>query len=133
MASEQHIQQEIRLALSRGNTRLWRNNVGALRDQSGRMVTFGLGPGSSDLVGFTRVRVTPEMVGQTVAVFTAIEVKAEKGQARPDQQAWLDHVQAAGGRAGIARSVADAQAIITGEHQRSAVTMPRCSTPLSQA
>jgi hypothetical protein len=114
MASEQTIQQQIRLACSRGQTRLWRNNVGRLLDQQGRMVTFGLCPGSADLVGFTTVTITPEMVGQTVAIFTAVEVKAERGRATPQQTAWLEHVRSAGGRAGIARSVDDARCIIMG-------------------
>jgi len=32
---------------------------------------------SSDLIGFTKVVITPDMVGKTVAIFTAIEVKKE--------------------------------------------------------
>lgn len=115
MASEQTVQQQIRLACSRGATRLWRNNVGRLLDQSGRPVAFGLCPGSADLVGFTTMTIGPEHVGQTVAVFTAVEVKAERGRPTPLQTAWLEHVSAAGGRAGIARSVADAQRIISGQ------------------
>jgi hypothetical protein len=34
--TEQQIQQQIRIACSRGPVRLWRNNVGALRDENGR-------------------------------------------------------------------------------------------------
>jgi hypothetical protein len=113
--SEQAIQQQIRLACSRGATRLWRNNVGRLLDQQGRMVTFGLCPGSADLVGFTTIEITPDMVGTTVAIFTAVEVKAARGRPTPQQTAWLDHVRAAGGRAGIARSVDDATRIVTGQ------------------
>lgn len=116
MASEQTIQQQIRLACSRGPVRLWRNNVGRLLDQSGRPVAFGLCPGSADLVGFTTITVTPDMVGQRIAVFAAVEVKAERGRPTPQQTAWLEHVTAAGGRAGIARSVEDAERIIAGQH-----------------
>jgi hypothetical protein len=111
--SEQQIQQQIRLACSRGPTRLWRNNVGRLLDQSGRPVAFGLCPGSADLVGFTTVTITPDMVGQQVAVFAAVEVKAPAGRPTPQQTAWLEHVSAAGGLAGIARSVEEAQAILS--------------------
>jgi hypothetical protein len=114
MASEQTIQQQIRLACSKGAARLWRNNTGKLLDQHGRMVTFGLCKGSADLVGYTTVEVTPEMVGQRLAVFTAVEVKAERGRPTPEQIAWLEHIKAAGGKAGIARSVAEAFRIITG-------------------
>jgi hypothetical protein len=48
------------------------------------------------------------MVGQQVAVFTSIEVKTATGRLRPEQQQWLDAVQAAGGIAGVARSVDEA-------------------------
>ena len=74
-------------------------------------VRYGLQPGSSDLIGWTIRTVTPEMVGQQVAVFTSIEVKTPTGRLRPEQQQWLDAVQAAGGIAGVARSVEDAQAL----------------------
>jgi hypothetical protein len=128
--SEQAIQQQIRLACSRGSVRLWRNNVGRLLDQHGRMVTFGLCPGSADLVGYSTVTVTPEMVGQRLAVFTAVEVKAERGRPTPEQTAWLEHVSNAGGRAGIARSVPEALRIILGQHQCSSNPMQQCTPPV---
>ena len=52
------------------------------------------------------------MVGQQVAVFTSIEVKAASGRLRPEQRQWLDAVQAAGGIGGVARSVDDARALL---------------------
>ena len=107
-ASEQQIQQEIRIACGTGDTRLFRNNTGTLRDQNGRPVQFGLCKGSADLIGWKRVTITPDMVGSTVAVFVSIEVKTPTGRLRPEQQQWLDAVQAAGGIAGVARSVEDA-------------------------
>ena len=110
--SEQTIQQEIRIACSNGDTRLFRNNTGTLRDQNGRPVQFGLCKGSADLIGWKRVTVTEEMVGTTVAVFTSIEVKTATGRLRPEQRQWLDAVQAAGGIAGVARSVGDAEALL---------------------
>lgn len=113
MPSEQTIQQHIRLACSSGNCRLFRNNTGTLKDANGRPVQFGLCKGSADLIGWTTRTITPEMVGTQVAVFTSIEVKAPTGRLRPEQQAWLDAVQAAGGVAGVARSVADAQQLLT--------------------
>jgi len=113
MASEQTIQQHIRLACSSGNCRLFRNNTGTLKDQHGRPVQFGLCKGSADLIGWTTRTVTQDMVGTQVAVFTSIEVKTPTGRLRPEQQAWLDAVQAAGGVAGVARSVADAQQLLT--------------------
>lgn len=114
--SEQRIQQHIRLACSRGPVRLFRNNTGTLRDQHGRPVSFGLCKGSADLIGWRTVTVTPDMVGTQVAVFLSIEVKTPTGRLRPEQQQWLDAVQAAGGIAGVARSVDDAQRLTTGDH-----------------
>jgi hypothetical protein len=110
--TEQQIQQHIRLTCSTGSTRLFRNNTGTLRDQHGRPVSFGLCKGSADLIGWTTKNITPEMVGQQVAVFTSIEVKAASGRLRPEQRQWLDAVQAAGGIGGVARSVDDAKALL---------------------
>lgn len=112
MATEQQIQQAIRLKLSKGRCRLWRNNTGALRDANGQLIRFGLCSGSSDLVGLTAVTITPDMVGQQVAVFTAIEVKAERGRPTAEQEAFLAMVTHFGGKAGIARSIEDAERII---------------------
>jgi hypothetical protein len=112
--TEQAIQQRIRLALSRGPVRLFRNNTGALRDERGQLVRYGLCQGSADLIGLTTVTITPDMVGQTVAVFTAIEVKAPRGRVTPEQAAFLAMVRQAGGRAGIARTIEDAQRITDG-------------------
>ena len=111
--SEQSIQQHIRLACSTGDTRLFRNNTGTLRDQHGRPVQFGLCKGSADLIGYRTITITPEMVGQQVAVFLSIEVKTPTGRIRPEQQQWLETIQAAGGIAGVARSVEDALRIVT--------------------
>jgi hypothetical protein len=115
MPSEQQIQQHIRIACSTGDTRLFRNNTGTLRDQHGRPVSFGLCKGSADLIGYRTITITPDMVGQQVAVFTSIEVKTPTGRIRPEQQAWLDTIQAAGGIAGVARSVEDALRIMTAQ------------------
>jgi hypothetical protein len=111
---ETNIQQRIRLALgTRQDVRLFRNQVGQLPDpRTGRPVQFGLAKGSADLVGWKTIEVTPDMVGQQVAVFTSIEVKTPKGRATPYQQAWLQSVEKAGGIAGIARSVEDAVQIL---------------------
>ena len=112
--SEQQIQQRIRLALSKGTTRLWRNNTGCLRDERGQLVRFGLCPGSSDLIGYRTVTITPDMVGQQVAVFAAVEVKAPRGRPTQEQTAFLEHITAAGGIAGIARSVEEAAGLLEG-------------------
>ena len=110
-SDELAIQNAIRLEHGAGPARLWRNNTGALKDQAGRLVRYGLCPGSSDLIGLRQVVVTPDMVGQTLAVFTAIEVK-DRGRLTPEQQAFLTMVTQAGGLAGVARSPDDARSIL---------------------
>jgi hypothetical protein len=112
--SETHLQQEIRLALgTKPDLRLYRNNCGSLPDpRTGRLVTFGLARGSADLIGWRTVTITPDMVGQQLAVFTSIEVKTPTGRMAPLQANWLDAVQNAGGIAGVARSVTDATNIV---------------------
>ena len=113
--AETDLQQRIRLALGTDpQIRLFRNQVGSLPDpRTGRPVQFGLARGSADLIGWRTITITPEMVGQRLAVFTSIEVKTERGRIRPEQHAWLSVVQGAGGIAGIARSIADASQIIS--------------------
>ena len=112
--AETTLQQQIRLAHgTRTDCRLFRNQVGQLPDpRTGRPVQFGLARGSADLIGWRTITITPEMVGQQLAVFTSIEVKLPNGRVRPEQQAWLDAVQTAGGIAGIARSIRDANEIL---------------------
>jgi hypothetical protein len=116
--SEQSIQQHIRVACSRDNCRLFRNNCGVLRDQRGVPVRYGLQTGSSDLIGWRTTTITPEMVGQRVAVFTSIEVKSTTGRVRQEQQQWLDAVTSAGGIAGVARSVEDAERLLAAKPDR---------------
>jgi hypothetical protein len=110
--TEQQTQQAIRLQLSRGPVRLWRNNTGTLLDRQGRPVQFGLCKGSSDLIGLRTVTVTPEMVGQKLAVFAAVEVKAPNGRVTPEQTAFIETVRGMGGLAGVARSVEDAAGVL---------------------
>jgi hypothetical protein len=113
--AETTLQQQIRLALgTRSDLRLFRNQVGQLPDpRTGRPVQFGLTRGSADLIGWRTVIITPDMVGQRIAVFTSIEVKTPTGRVGSEQQAWLACVQQCGGIAGIARSIADATQIIS--------------------
>lgn len=81
---ESTVQQEVQIQAMHFGCVLLRNNSGACIDTTGRLVRYGLGNtspkqqfASSDLIGFTKVVITPEMVGQTLAVFTALEVKKE--------------------------------------------------------
>ena len=117
-SDELAIQNAIQLSLVGAPARLLRNNVGMLRDATGRPVAYGLGSsggkvvrGPSDLIGWRTITITPDMVGQTVAVFTAIEVK-DHSKPTPEQEAFIATVQAAGGIAGVARSTDDARHIL---------------------
>ncbi len=121
MKSEAAVQQEIRLESARRGWRLWRNNNGACKDENGRLIRYGLANDSakmnqeiksSDLVGITPVIITPEMVGQTVGVFTSIEVKRQgwhyTGTGREAaQKKWIDLVISLGGHSGFAADVED--------------------------
>lgn len=94
------------LRASQLGARLFRNNTGRLR-VGDRWVQYGLCVGSSDLVGWLPVTVTPDMVGTTVALFVAVEAKTPTGTLRPEQRAFLQAVRAAGGLGMVARSTSD--------------------------
>jgi hypothetical protein len=81
-------------------------------DQQGRFVRFGLCKGSSDLIGLRSLEITPEMVGQRVAQFVALEVKTASGVVSSEQRAFLQLVQQLGGVAAVCRSIEQAQAVL---------------------
>lgn len=110
-----------------GDARLFRNNVGTgwvgervrhepdlLVLRNPRPLHAGLCVGSSDLIGWRTITVTPEMVGQQVAVFVAVESKSLRGSAKEAQTNFIEAVRRAGGLAGVARSVEDAREILDG-------------------
>ena len=115
------LQNAIRLALSAEcpDSVMFRNHCGALRSSDGRMVQFGLHPGSPDLVGWRSIEITPDMVGHRAAIFTGIEIKTLTGRIRADQLLFLDRLRCAGGIVGVARSVTEAVSIL-----RTHVTLP---------
>lgn len=114
--SEAAVQNAVRLEAPRRGYMLWRNNCGALLDERGVPVRYGLANDSpamnralksSDLVGWRPTLVTPEMVGSYVAVFCSFEIKeaawAYGGTPREKAQAaWIGLVAKDGG---IARFV----------------------------
>lgn len=73
-----------------------------------RPFSTGLPTGFSDTFGLVPVTITADMVGQTIGVFVAGEIKSPAGKVTPTQQAFLDAVTRNGGRAGVWRSVDDA-------------------------
>lgn len=101
--------------------RVFRNNTGmgwtgqSARTPNGSMIISnprplhaGLTKGSSDLIGWTTVEITPDMVGRKLAVFTAIEVKTAKGRTSDEQANFIQVVQGAGGIAFVTKSPDDA-------------------------
>jgi hypothetical protein len=111
--TEKSLQSLIHRTLSsRPDVRIFRNQVGVYRLEDGRVITSGLCKGSADLVGWQSVTITPEMVGQTVAVFLSVEVKAPKGRARPEQENWAAFVKKAGGKSVIAKSLGEAESVL---------------------
>lgn len=88
--------------------RWFRNNVGRAHTDDGRWIQYGLCVGSSDVIGWTPVVITPAMVGRTLAVFTALECKVGSRGTTADQRAFLSIVEAHGGIAAVVRTLEDA-------------------------
>lgn len=113
---EAYVQSLIRLEAPRVGVRLWRNNVGALKDETGRVVRYGLANESpqlnarlksSDLIGWRSVTICPEHVGRTIAQFVTRECKGPGWRfAGTDrevaQERWLHLVSVDGGDAAFA-------------------------------
>lgn len=97
---EAEIQRDILLAAPGIGCRLMRNNVGVLKDATGRHVTYGVGgTGGADLIGWAQVG--------NQAVFLAVEVKRKGKRPTPEQEAFLSAVRAFGGIGVLAYSVDD--------------------------
>jgi hypothetical protein len=134
--SEAELQHRIRL-LSRGPVRVFRNNVaqawvgqsmritpanaftigqtlrpGDVVVRQARPLHAGLAVGSGDLIGWRSTVITGQHVGQTLAVFTSLELKSAGGRVRPEQRQWAEAVTAHGGIAGIVRSTAEAEQLL---------------------
>lgn len=101
------------LALSKLGARVFRNNVGVAVAPKGGIVRYGLCNGSSDIIGWHTVTITPDMIGKKVAVFVAIETKSEKGRASQEQKNFVERVQEAGGISGIVKSPEEAEVLIS--------------------
>lgn len=93
-------------------------NPGDVLLRGARPFDTGLPPGFADLFGWVNVTITEDMVGQGLPVFLGVEVKSQTGAVRDAQIAFVNAVKRAGGRAGFARSVEDAQDIVRGSHAR---------------
>ena len=128
LRSETQLLSDTMQEFSHGKTRLFRNTVGSgyvgphvyggggsiLITKPSR-ITFGLGTGTSDLIGWQSVTVTPGMVGRTIAQFVSVEGKSETGRVTPEQTAFIATVRTAGGLAGVFRSTDDVRRILAGD------------------
>lgn len=134
---ESNLGKKIRMAVSGGFVRLFRINTGqgwtgnkierfpknhphypgALLIRDPRPFISGTPPGYADYTGWKSVIVTPGMVGQKLAVFTAIEVKTDTGVLTAEQRNFIEQVISAGGVAGVARTPEEARALLDGSHQ----------------
>ena len=81
--------------------------TGALHVIGGTRIRYGLIPGSGDFIGWTERVVTPEMVGQRIAVFTSIETKTMHDNLSARQRMWFGNVKAAGGVVEVWRDTKD--------------------------
>jgi len=106
----------VRLGLERLKKFTHRQSViveaGDVLIHQGRFFDAGLCVGSSDLIGFKSVVITPEMVGTKVAIFLAPEVKTVKGKASPEQINFLNMVNSMGGIAFITTNEAEAEQLV---------------------
>jgi len=114
---ETGIQNEIRLAVAKAGATTFRNITaqgwaGMVADKGQNYVTIanptpliaGLCVGSADVIGWKPVKITKDMIDQTVAVFVALEIKTPVGRASPEQLRFIQAVQRAGGLAGFPTS-----------------------------
>lgn len=97
-----------------GQARTVRVNPGDVLVRKARPFHAGVN-GMSDMGGWVPVEITPDMVGSTVAVYAQIEVKVNTSASK-EQRAWIEAVNAAGGRAGVARTDQDLCDILRGIH-----------------
>lgn len=90
-----------------------KNRDGSITIRNPRPFKSGV-PGMSDLIGWTPVVITPDMVGKTIAVYSAVETKSARGRASEEQKNFVAAVHRAGGKAGIAKVDEDLDAILRG-------------------
>lgn len=72
-----------------------------------RPLHAGLIKGAADLIGFQRVKISPDMVGQELGVFVSIEVKKPGGRVSLEQVAWSAIMTQFNCRHGVAWSEED--------------------------
>lgn len=73
--------------------------------------------GAGDLIGYTKVLITADMVGKTLPVFTTVDAKTDKGRISDDQDSFAHTIADAGGVAGFAWDEESAVEIINRYHR----------------
>jgi hypothetical protein len=116
MKSEHLIQNEIQLALSSENSCVFRTNAGTF--YQGKLV-YSKEFGQRVLINVRTVKGLPEGFSDLIYYgadgdCAFIEVKRRTGAARTAQERFLNRMRQLGHKAGIARSVDDARAIVDG-------------------
>lgn len=91
--------------------RIWVNPGDVLVRQA-RPLHAGI-KGQYDMTGWRSVTITADMVGQTIAQHVEIEAKSGEARETKEQRTWGEAVRAAGGRAGVARTVGDIDRLLT--------------------
>lgn len=122
---------EIRMRASQLGARLFRRNVGmgwignsivfkkaeTVSVRAGDVLIREARPfhngtvGQYDTHGWRTVVITPDMVGKKIAQVVEIEAKLGSGRETREQVSWGETVRAAGGIAGVARSLEDVDRI----------------------
>lgn len=97
---EKNVERLLILEASKIGMTLFKNEVGLAYTKNGYPIHFGLCKGSSDLIGWRSITITPDMVGKTIGQFCAVEVKKDKNgayRATKEQKQFIDAVNKAGG------------------------------------
>lgn len=81
----------------------YRADGGEILIRGARPLHAGLMEGSADGIGWRTITITPDMVGQRVAVFLSVEAKSGTGRLSKEQKVWHNNVLAAGGISIVAR------------------------------
>jgi len=125
---------QILLMASKMGARLWRRNIGmgwigqsvvikkreTVMLAPGDVVIRNARPfhngeaGQFDTWGWKQVTITPEMVGTVIAQHVEIEIKFGKDRMSSEQDKWGALCERQNVRAGVARTVEDAERIISG-------------------
>jgi hypothetical protein len=134
MSNESSVQKKIWQALSPTSTlfrlntgKAWTGSAPPQRLSDGSIFLPGARPislgfcfantdpvvGAADLIGYTTIEITQDMVGKKMAIFTSIECKNSNGGHKlKEQQHWMNNIRMAGGIAGFAKSTDEALSII---------------------